>query len=163
MKKTLISLLGVAMMVIVAMPASAQKGAQSAGVQIVFGSGEGISNTGVGLKYRYNVSNPLRLEGAFTYFFEKNTWTMWDLSINAHYLFDVAPRLTLYPLAGLGILGTRINNLLGKHSYSDFGLNLGAGVEYMLSQQWSLGAEFRFHILNDWDRSQFSIGATYAF
>jgi hypothetical protein len=30
--------------------------------------------------------------------------TMWDLSVNGHWLFPLGDKITVYPLAGLGIL-----------------------------------------------------------
>ncbi len=174
MKRILVSLIGVAMMAVVAIPVSAQKGTKSVGAQVVLGSGDGLSNIGLGAKFRYNVSNPIRLEGAFTYFFEKDLVSMWDLSVNAHYLFHVAPRLTLYPLAGLGIMGVTVDvpkvnlgggigTIGGRHSDSEFGFNIGGGADYMLNQQWGLNAEVKFRVGGDWNRTLISLGATYAF
>jgi opacity protein-like surface antigen len=70
----------------------------------VLGSGDSYSNYGIGAKFQYNVTKPIRLEGSFTYFLKKDLISMWDLSVNAHYLFPIADKLTVYPLAGLGLL-----------------------------------------------------------
>jgi hypothetical protein len=32
---------------------------------------------------------------------------MWDAGLNAHYLFFISDRVTVYPLVGAGILGTK--------------------------------------------------------
>ncbi|GHT08001.1 hypothetical protein FACS189426_02580 [Bacteroidia bacterium] len=63
----------------------------------------------------YSFMQSLRkLEGSFTYFLPKKqgvsglaetSVSMWDLSVNAHYLFSVADKISVYPLADLGILG----------------------------------------------------------
>jgi outer membrane protein X len=81
-----------------------EKGDMAVGGNLVLGSGDSFTNYGIGAKFQYNVTNPLRLEGSFTYFLKKDYLTMWDLSANAHWLFPVADKITVYPLAGLGIL-----------------------------------------------------------
>ena len=49
-----------------------EKGDMAAGGNPVFGSGDGLSNIGIGAKFQYNVTTPIRLEGSFTYFLKKD-------------------------------------------------------------------------------------------
>jgi hypothetical protein len=65
----------------------------------------------------------------FTYFLKKDNLTMWDLSANAHWLFPIADKVTVYPLAGLGILN--YGSSYGGYSASsaDIAFNLGGGVD----------------------------------
>ena len=86
--------------------ASAQeKGETAVGAQVVYGSGDGLSNIGIGAKFQWNVINRLRLEPSFTYFLKKDNINMWNAGVNVHYLFPVADAITLYPVAGAGIWG----------------------------------------------------------
>ena len=59
--------------------ASAQeKGETAVGAQVVYGSGDGLSNIGIGAKFQWNVINRLRLEPSFTYFLKKDNINMWN-------------------------------------------------------------------------------------
>lgn len=79
--------------------ASAQKGEHSVGAHLEYGTE--VSNVGFGAKYRYNVLEALRLEGAFDYFLKKDGVSAWDINITAHYLFPVGKGFKVYPLAGI--------------------------------------------------------------
>ena len=53
--------------------ASAQeKGETTLGAQVVYGSGDGLSNIGIGAEFQWNVINNLRLAPSFTYFLKKD-------------------------------------------------------------------------------------------
>jgi len=162
MKNVFLKRVAIVIIAVVTMSMSAfaqEKGDMAIGGSLVFGSGNGYGNVGLGGKFQYNVTNPIRLEGAFTYFFEKKNTSMWDLSANAHYLFKVADQITVYPLAGVGILGVSSYG----HSDSDFGINLGGGLDYKLADNLFINAELKFRVGGDWDRTMFGIGLGYRF
>lgn len=46
----------------------AQKGRQAIGFGLSYGTE--IESAGLGIKYQYNITNPLRIEPSFNYFFE---------------------------------------------------------------------------------------------
>ena len=77
----------------------AQKGRQAIGFGLSYGTE--IESAGLGIKYQYNITNPLRIEPSFNYFFENDNVSMLDLNVNFHYLFPVAQSVKLYPLFGL--------------------------------------------------------------
>lgn len=77
----------------------AQKGKQAIGFGLSYGTE--IESVGLGLKYQYNITNPIRLEPSLNYFFENNNVSMLDVNLNFHYLFPVASKVKLYPLLGL--------------------------------------------------------------
>ena len=52
--------------------------------------GTEIESIGLGIKYQYNITNPIRIEPSFNYFFENDNVSMLDLNVNFHYLFPVA-------------------------------------------------------------------------
>ena len=141
------------------MVASAQeKGDMAVGGNLVFGTGDSYSNFGIGAKFQYNVIDPLRLEGSFTYFFEKDYLSMWDLSVNAHYLFRITDSFNVYPLAGLGILGASS----GPFSSTDFAFNIGGGADYKITDNLILNAELKYKF-SDLNRFLISAGVTYLF
>ena len=47
------------------------------------------SNGGFGAKIQYNVTTPIRVEGSFNFLPSGFKLSMWDLSVNAHYLIPV--------------------------------------------------------------------------
>ena len=140
-----------------------QKGDMAVGGNLVLGSGDSYSNIGIGPKFQYNVTDPIRLEGSFTYFLKKDYVSMWDLSVNGHYLFPVTDVITLYPLAGLGILGTKLHGIGGSWSDSDVCINLGGGIDIKLTDQLSLNGELKYKIVNNWNRLLLSAGIAYKF
>jgi outer membrane protein X len=145
-----------------------EKGDLAAGVNLAVGMGDSFTNYGIGAKLQYNVMNPLRLEGSFTYFLKKDYLTMWDLSVNGHWLFPVADKITIYPLAGLSLLGSKVNIDLGEWgggsaSSSDFGVNLGGGIDFKLSDKIFLNVEAKYKLSDTWNRFIASAGVGYRF
>lgn len=154
-----------------AFTASAQeKGDMAAGVNLVLGTGDALTNFGIGAKFQYNILDPLRLEASFTYFLPKDygfgvvKMNMWDLGVNAHWLFRMNDKLNLYPLAGLGILGynSKIAGI-GGGGDSDFALNIGGGVDFKVSEKILLNAEAKYKIGGVWDRFLVSAGVGFMF
>jgi outer membrane protein X len=146
-----------------------EKGDMAAGANLVLGAGDGFTNYGIGASFRYHVLKPLRLEGAFTYFLKKDYTTMWDLSVNGHWLFPLAGKVTIYPLAGVGILNYGYDFDLGgwgvkaSGSTSDLAFNLGGGIDLKLTDQLVFNAEVKYKISDVWDRLLVSAGVAYRF
>ena len=139
-----------------AFTANAQyKGDMAAGANVAFATGDGYSNLGIGAKFQYNVMDPLRLEANFTYFLPKKELgiktSMWDLMVNAHWLFRVGEKVNVYPVAGLGVLGASAKADMGElgnigASASDFAFNFGGGVDFFLSQSMFLNVEAKYMV-----------------
>jgi outer membrane protein X len=142
-----------------------QKGDMAAGAKIGFATSSGYSHLGIGAKFQYNVMDPLRLEGSFTYFLPKEMaggfasakTSLWDASVNAHWLFRVGNGINVYPLAGLGIFGTKADVDLDLGEWGDYGasasastfvLNLGGGADFFLSDSMFLNAEAKYLVAN---------------
>ena len=140
-----------------------QKGDMAAGAKAAFATSNGYSHLGLGAEFQYNVMDPLRLEGSFTYFLPKEMaggfasakTSMWDASVNAHWLFRVGSGINVYPLAGLGIFGVKSKasvdlGELGSYGASagasEFALNLGGGADFFLSDKTFVNAEAKYLI-----------------
>ena len=169
MKKNLIKMICVAVLAITATSLTAQeKGEMAIGVYGAFGTGDSYSNIGFGAKFQWNVIDNLRLEPSFTYFLEKDMISMWDASLNVHYLFPIADKVIIYPLVGAGMLGTSVSVDLGEWgdvsgSTTDFGINLGGGIDFKLTDKLILNAEAKYKIVKDWNRIVISAGVAYKF
>ncbi len=84
---------------LVSVVASAQQGEKAVGVNLSYGTE--ISNLGIGIKGQYGLTDAIRLEAGFDYFLKKDDATFWNINLNAHYLFPLAEKIKVYPLAGL--------------------------------------------------------------
>jgi len=142
------------------------KGDMAAGAHLALSTGSNAGNNytniGIGAKFQYNVIDPVRLEGSFTYFLENDFLNMWDFSANGHYLIPVAEHITVYPLAGLGIFGTKIDHVT-PISTSNICINLGVGIDYKLTEKFVFNAELKSKIVNNGNKLILSAGVAYKF
>lgn len=141
----------------------AQKGESALGVSLNYGN---EANLGLGLKYRYGITDHLRLEPAFDYYFKNDHFSMWDLGANLHYVFPVADRVSVYPLAGL-------NYAQGKAHLSDLGegwsnvtsgkiaINLGAGVDFKMASNVNLNLELKYQIVENMNQLVLGFGIVF--
>jgi len=164
-----------------------EAGDMAVGGNLGISAAEGTSNFGIGAKFQYNVTKEIRGEGLFTYYL--GDFSFWDLSVNAHYLFNIpnVQKLNVYPLAGLSLNGygngggadiesgfwydgqwydtsddEDINTISG--SGTTFGLNIGGGAEYRLTDQISVNFELKYRIgFDDFNRFIPSVGISYKF
>lgn len=143
----------------------AQKGESALGVNLNYGND---TNLGLGLKYRYSFTDNWRIEPAFNYYFKHDYASMWDLGANVHYLFPVAPQVSIYPLGGLSYLhatahladlGEGWNNI----SDGKIGVNLGAGVDFKVAPNVKLNLELKYQIVDSYNQLVLSAGASFAF
>ncbi|MDR2469213.1 MAG: porin family protein [Tannerella sp.] len=141
-----------------------QQGDMAVGINLVTGAGDHYINAGVGGMFRYYALAQLRGEGSFTYFLKKDSETLWDVSINAHYLLPAGGNVTVYPLAGASILGSSKGRGVGDiFSASYAAINLGAGVDFSLTDNFFFNVEAKYKITDYWNRLLFSAGVIYKF
>ena len=145
-----------------------EKGDKAAGVNLAF-SGQNI--VGIGAKYQYNITKPLRVESSFFYTFNRdliNLNNKWNLYVNAHLLIPIANRIKLYPIAGLGIV-RRIEYLISeeyeKSYYNDtwWGFNFGGGIDYKITDKLIINVELHNKWLDNQNRTYLSTGIIYRF
>ncbi len=149
-----------AVAVIATATVSAQSLPMSVGGGIVYGTGDSYDNYGIQAKYRIGIVGDLRAEAGFTYFLKKDGASMWDASINAQYAFQVADKFAIYPLAGVSMMGISDD----WDDEDDLGFNVGAGVDYDLTESLGLNAEFKYRLGDKFnDRSIVSLGVFYKF
>lgn len=152
-------LLMLACALIVSAAMFAQQGDKSIGLNIKYGLDEPKS-TGFGIKGQYGFTDQIRGEVSFNYFLKKNHAQMIDVNANLHYVFTFG-EFGVYPLAGVTLQSV---NPDGGSSESKFGLNIGAGAEYPVSEKIKVNLEFTYKLASDhWDRSLVGIGVAYKF
>lgn len=151
---------------VMSLSASAQAGDKALGAQLVFGSE--TNNIGLGVKGQYYFTDQIRGEASVDYFFKNKGVSMWDINANVHYLFDVADKFKVYPLAGLGY-----TNWSYKYEFpglpvvegSDgrLAVNLGGGAEYELTKDLSVNAELKYQIISNYNQLVLGVGVAYKF
>ncbi len=147
--------------------ASAQAGDKAVGAQLVFGSE--TNSIGFGVKGQYYFTDQIRGEGSFDYFLKNKGISMWDINANVHYLFDVANKVKVYPLAGLGYTNWSYKYEYPGHSVIEgsdgrLAINLGGGAEYELTKDLSVNAELKYQIVsNNYSQLVLGVGVAYKF
>lgn len=143
--------------------ANAQRGDMAAGINLGVApcveSGSGTCNFGLGAKFQYNVTNPIRLEVDFDYWFSDNSVSMVDLIANVHYQFRISNRFNMYPIVGIGW-----GNLhSGDWNSSRFIFNVGVGAEYAITGNLTADFEFKYQYVKDFQRLPIQVGMAYHF
>ena len=172
-----------------------EKGDKSVGVNLgvapCIESGASLTNFGIGAKFRYHVTSPIRIEADLDYWLKAKECDELDFSVNAHYLFKVTDKINIYPLVGLGfahISGfTSNDDSFDDFDDSDYGrsstnpweeiydymkgssssslnrmlINVGVGADYSLTDKVSVGAEIKFQYIKDFNRLPFKVGVIY--
>ena len=116
--------------------------------------GTQIESMGLGIKYQYNITDPIRLEPSLNYFFENDNVSMLDFNVNLHYLCPVGRGVKLYPLFGLTLTNWMLDIDTGFGEDIDdnecrFGVNLGGGVEFDLGHNWAINLEGKYQLVSD--------------
>ena len=169
--------------VFVSFGASAQKGEKTVGANISYGSE--WKNIGIGVKGQYNFTDNIRGEASFDYFLKKEGQSMWDINANIHYLFDVADKIKVYPLVGIGYVHFGGSSFDGDYNddydnysltrasdYDDYddsssngeiAVNIGCGVQYALTDKININAELKYQIIDNSNQIVPSIGVAFKF
>lgn len=161
------------------------------GVNVSLATGD-IGTIGFGAKAQYRFIDQFRGEASFNYFLKKDYNSSWDVNLNFHYLIPVANSIKVYPLAGVtykrvitdteGAIEDALGDWYDLYRYLDsgssssfssssdssnstgkFGANLGAGVDFDLSDSWKLNFETKYQLISDYGQVVFTVGAAYKF
>lgn len=171
--KKFIAILCAAILGAGAASAQVDKGDFAVGANFVYGSE--IKNFGAGARIQYTPIDHVRGEFGMNYFFQKDYVYMWDINLNAEYLVNLyQQKLYIYPIVGLSYAKATfdadkfsadhgVEAEVDKFNDNAFGLNLGAGAEYKLTEHVGLTLEYRHSIMKDIDQGVFGIGANYKF
>lgn len=169
--------------------ASAQeKGDMAVGVNLgvapCLEGGASVTNFGIGAKFQYNVTDPIRLEAALDYGFKSKGVDAMTLGVNAHYLFNVADKIKVYPIVGLGYahcgaiafgfpdmdvddwMYGDIDDYDTKSesvSINRFYFNIGVGGQYDINDKLAVNLELKYQYIKDFNRLPISLGVAYKF
>jgi opacity protein-like surface antigen len=83
------------------------------------------------------------------YVFKKYNQDIWYFNADVHYLARITPKITLYPIGGIGLSALLDHYRLGDKEKINAeirsGVNMGFGGEIRLTNDLLVGAEFRYH------------------
>ena len=159
------------------------------GVAPCLESGASVTNFGIGAKFQYNVTNPIRLEAAFDYGFKNKGVDVMTIGVNAHYIFNVANKFNIYPLVGVGYAHCKatasgipdldendwLDIAYGKTDIDDYGtkeesgsankffFNVGVGGQYDLNDKLAVNLEIKYQYIENFNRLPISLGIAYKF
>lgn len=165
MKKRLMAVL----MAATTLTAYAQKGEFSLGAGFSYGFNE--HEVGAGLKVQYSFTQRLRGELSANYWIDTEnlagdyTSSVWDLNLNAHYLFPLKRAWTLYPLAGVVCRTVTIGSVpyASGGTYAYWGANLGGGIEKSFGKHWKVCAELKGQLIEGYSQVILGLGVAYRF
>ncbi|MDR2956296.1 MAG: porin family protein [Prevotella sp.] len=113
----------------------------------------------LGVEGRYYLDNNIRLAPDVSVLFPNNRITGLDVNLNVHYTIPLGNDFTFYPLVGGAMLNNRWSPKEGDaNSWTDFGLSVGAGIQYQLYGYGYLNFEFRYTIIEGKDPAYFMLG-----
>ncbi|MCD8135814.1 MAG: porin family protein [Parabacteroides gordonii] len=160
------------MLAIISMSAFAQtqQGQSSFGFNIGYGFND-FGNALLGVDYRYNFTDEVRFAPSLTYFVKDDGVSAWAIDMNVHYVFKLSEMFGFYPLAGLDLsfwkgsvdgefLGQRIKATANE---TRFGANIGLGGEVYATDQLTVGLEFKYNIIKDFDQPILGVRVGYNF
>lgn len=102
---------------------SAQKGQSAVGINLgaapCLESGVSLTNFEIGAKYKYGITDAIRLEADLSYGLKSKGIDVFEVSANAHYLFNIGEKIKIYPLVGIGYghIGAGLSGDDGDYDY----------------------------------------------
>lgn len=146
--------------------AQTRQGDQSVGLNL--GYAFDSENVTLGIDYRYNVTDEIRLAPSFTHFIKNNGLSASAIDLNVHYLIPLSDVLGFYPLAGvdLSFWQNKYVQLLDGYFEDNFtrvGVNLGLGAEIYATDELSVGLEVKYNIIKDFDQALVGLRVAYNF
>ncbi|MDO4970720.1 MAG: outer membrane beta-barrel protein [Bacteroidales bacterium] len=156
--KKIVILLAAILLATVSSYASNNNSKMSVGAEYNISTKGGCS--GVGFQLEYELFDHIRVAPEFIYSFangSKGHFT--NLNVNVEYVIDTNSGFDFYPMAGLAY----VNSGKEEGNKNNFGFNAGCGVEFNLSNRFTLFGEETFQMVKNSTRFITAIGVKYAF
>ena len=143
--------------------AFAQKGTKELGVGLVYGTQ--VESMGFNVRGQYFVTDNVRLEASFNNYFKHNGLSMWDLSANGAYVFNITDKFRVYPMLGFTFTSWSLEYSTPKLNADNTPViyvksdNYGGGAEYALSKNVAVFGEIREQVLpNSYSQGALTLG-----
>lgn len=129
------------------------------------------SSGAAGIEFTYRFSHHFRLAPEVLYVFRHRDTDALQLNINADVPFQTSTRCDIYPFAGINYSSWNRHGALraddGNHDVSNrttrFGLNAGAGVNFMASENLRLGLKCGYTFIKEYGEAVILASIAYRF
>ena len=159
MKRVVVTLL----LVVLSAGAYAQTHQGDSSFGLNLGYGFDTENFTLGLDYRYNVTDELRLAPSITHFVKNRGLSAWAFDMNVHYVFPLSENFGFYPLAGVDLTFWRLGEGEWHLNKTRFGANLGLGGEIYATRDLTIGLEVKYNIVKEVDQALVALRIGYNF
>lgn len=99
----------------------------------------------LGGRVLYDIDPRFDVVGSFNRYFKKYGIKAWDVNADFHWNVYRQPVFEVYPLVGLSLLHSK----LGDYKDNAFGVNIGAGIMFNITDHWNVGVEMKGQIMSD--------------
>lgn len=123
-------------------------------------------NATLGIDYRYNLTNTVRISPSVTKMLRYYGYTGWMFDANVHYVISFNDVFSIYPLAGFSALTLRnkVKNETEKAPRDTyFGANVGVGGEFYFVDEIIIGLDVKYNIQKKHDQMMAAIRIAYMF
>ena len=151
--------------------AQTRRGDSSLGFNL--GYGFESENATLGIDYRYNFTDEVRLAPSLTYFVKADDLSAVAIDVNAHYVVKLSDVFGFYPLAGVDLAFWKFHNVgwhendfkkgRDDHNETRLGVNLGLGAEIYATDELTLGLEVKYTLVKDFDQAWLGLRVGYNF
>ncbi|MDR2652551.1 MAG: porin family protein [Prevotellaceae bacterium] len=147
---------------VISLSSFAQKGTMAVGVNLSYPME--FKTVGIGARFNYSFTDQIRISPALNYYVEKDGFSGLEITADVHYLFNVADKISVYPLVGLHYTTMKEKDNLGiewgwdtdrEDTYEgsslstiEIGFDIGGGVGYNLTDNFTLGLELKYSNLS---------------
>ncbi|MDE6588005.1 MAG: porin family protein [Paramuribaculum sp.] len=127
-------------------------------------SGVSLTNFGIGAKFQYGLAENLRAELDMDYFFKSSHIDIFDMAVNAHYLFNFSnDEAAIYPIVGIGFGALHTSYMGVSDSEARFLANIGVGAQYDFTDRLVGCIEWKYQYMSNFSRMPISVGIAYKF
>jgi len=113
----------------------------------------------LGADVRVGLTDPLKISSGFTFGFPHGGVTGLDVNVNALYSIPVGETpLEVYPLAGLNMDNNRYNKDGFKRSWTKWGVNLGAGLDYYIATYDFINIDIQYTFVRGYAKAMIGYG-----
>lgn len=147
-----------------------EKGDWAVGFGFNLGFGADLTNFGIQIpRLQYYFHPNVRAEVAFNYFFKSDHFTDLDVDVDIHpYVVPIKYGLHAYPIVGFAFWHRHLGYTdEWGYKYSDnvgrFGGNVGAGLQYDITDNIYCNLQYKYFITNDFGHSALNLGISYRF
>ena len=115
------------------------------GIGLNLGYGTEASQAFLGGRLLYDISDQFDVVGSFNRYFKEYGAKVWDINADFHWNVYHHNLFEVYPLVGL----TYMHSKWGSVKDGAFGVNLGGGIMFNITDRWKIGAELKGQIMSN--------------